>query len=291
MRALATALLAAALAGTAAGAVAPPAAGGGAAGGGATLEEIIARNAAARGGLEAWRKVQTMAWIGHVEAAGSKGQRLPFRLEMQRPNQTRFEIAAINGQFTRIFDGTRGWRLRPGSEGAPESKAFSPAEVDYARQEFVVDGPLIDHEAKGVSVKLEGADMLEGRRAYRLSLKLPSGAERRLWIDAQTYLDVRYDRPATSPLKPGATVSVFYRDYASVDGLQIPLRVETGPTTGLQAPQTPDKLLIDKVLVNPPLDARAFAAPAVPRQRRALVNIGGGGAMPAGGAALGRPSQ
>jgi hypothetical protein len=241
---------------------------------GASLADILERNAQARGGLHAWRAVRTLVWAGHVETAATKGQRLPFLLEMQRPNQTRFEIRTVGGRFTRIFDGTKGWRLRPGGDGVPESKALSQAEVDYAREEFVIDGPLLDHQSKGVSVKLEGADLLDGRRAYRLSLKLPSGAERRLWIDAETYLDVRYDRPSNSPLKPGATVSVYYRDYAAVDGgLRVPTRLESGPTVGLQSVERPDVLVIDRVVVNPKLDQRAFAKPAVPWQHRALVNI------------------
>lgn len=236
--------------------------------------EVIERNAAARGGLEAWRKVQTLQWRGHVEGADAKTPPLPFTLELQRPNLTHFEITALTGKFTRIFDGTRGWRLRPGGDGGQETKPFTPEEVGFARDEFVIDGPLIDCVAKGIGVALEGVDVIEGRKAFRLSLKLPTGASRRLWVDAETYLDFRYDRPATSPVMPGATVSVFYRDYATVDGLRIPMRIETGLTRGLSTPEATNRLVIERVVVNPSLPAQAFAKPAVARQRRSTITVG-----------------
>ena len=132
-------------------------------------------------------------------------------------------------------------------------------------------------------------DELEGRKAYRLTLKLPSGANRRLWIDAQTFLDARYDRPSASRYHPGAALSVYYRNYVAVDGLQIPMRIEHGSAPGLAVAKAQDKLVIDRVLVNAALQERNFAKPSAPRQRRATVNIGGD--VPPTSGAPGVPSR
>jgi hypothetical protein len=236
-----------------------------------TATEVIGRNVAARGGLEAWRKVETMVWLGHLEHGTRDAQRIPFVMTLRRPNLTRFELKEQFDQFTRIFDGTHGWKVRPGSDGRPETKAFSPEEVSFARTEFVIDGPIIDYQAKGVSADLDGVDTVDGRKAYRLSLKLPSGAERKVWIDTKTNLDIRYDRPATNPLKPGAPVSVYYRDYAIVDGVQVARSIETGVNAGGKG--AGDKLVIDRVLVNPKLDDGTFAPPATPLRRGGHVRI------------------
>src|SRR5882757_6459706 len=56
-----------------------------------TAPEIISKNLAARGGLEAWRKIQTMAWAGHMESPNSPVTDMRFVLEQERPNKTRFE--------------------------------------------------------------------------------------------------------------------------------------------------------------------------------------------------------
>jgi len=236
-----------------------------------TAAEVIDRNVAARGGLDAWRKVDTMVWLGHLEHGGRETQRIPFVMTLKRPNLTRFELKEQFNQFTRIFDGAHGWKLRPGADGRPETKAFSPEEVNFARTEFVIDGPLIDYQAKGVTADLDGIDTVDGRKAYRLSVKLPAGAERKVWIDTQTNLDIRLDRPATNPLKPGAPVSVYYRNYEAADGVQVARSIETGVDAG--GVVAGDKLVIDRVLVNPKLDDGTFAPPAAPLRRGGHVRI------------------
>jgi hypothetical protein len=244
-----------------------------------TAAEVIERNVAARGGLQAWRKVDTMVWLGHLERASSKeGPQIPFAMQLKRPNLTRFELKEQFDHFTRIFDGNHGWKVRPASDGRPETKSFSPEEVKFAHAEFVIDGPLIDYQVKGVTADLDGLDTVDGRKAYRLSLKLPSGAERKVWIDVGTNLEIRMDRPATNPLVAGKPVSVYYRDYRAEDGLQIAHSVETRagtdqPVTGAAA----DRLVIDRVIVNPTLDDGTFTPPAVPLRH------GGGHARASGG--------
>jgi outer membrane lipoprotein-sorting protein len=232
--------------------------------------EVVQKNVAARGGLEAWRRIETMAWSGRVESGAGSGPTLPFLLDLKRPNKTRFEITASEKRFARIFDGTRGWRVRPGNNGAPDVKAFSNEEVAYSRDEFVIDGPLIDYEAKGVALKLAGIDEVEGRKAYLLEVQHSSGANRRVWIDTETFLEVRSDRPSTNPLIKGAPISMYYRDYRTIDGLQIPMTIETRGS----ATSPPQKIMIDKVALNPQLPGQAFAKPAVPWQRHAIVRVG-----------------
>lgn len=244
-----------------------------------SVQQIIDKNVAARGGLQAWRQVDTMTWSGQVQAP-SEPAPMPFVMVLQRPNKTHFEIATADKRFARIFDGTRGWRVRPGGNGMPELKLFSNEEVTFSRDEFVIDGPLIDYGAKGVAVTLSGLDEIEGRKAYLLEVTLPGGAGRRIWVDAETFLDFRCDRPSTSPLTKGAPVSVYYRDFRAVDGLLIPHTIETRAGTGGGPSQM---LVIETIKLNPALPTQAFAKPPVPKQRssKAVVRIGNSPVAPA----------
>jgi hypothetical protein len=229
--------------------------------------QIVEKNVAARGGLEAWRKIQTMTWTGHVENGSAAGRGMPFVLELKRPNKTRFEILALNQVSVRVYDGTKGWKLRPGQTGKPERQAYSADELAFAHGGQVIDGPLIDHQAKGIGVQLEGIDAVEGRKAYRLSVTLPSGMSHRAWIDAQTFLDIKYDRVSRNALGQSATVWVFYRDYQAIDGLQMPSVIEIGSAN---APAT-QRMVIDKIALNPPLADRVFARPSIPGQRNGVL--------------------
>ncbi|SFI27404.1 hypothetical protein SAMN04515618_115136 [Collimonas sp. OK307] len=224
---------------------------------GLSAAQIVEKNEAARGGRDAWRKIQTMVWVGHVESANVTVPTLPFVLELKRPNKTRFEITALNQVAVRVYDGTNGWKLRPTRNGKPDLQAYTPDEQKFAREEQVIDGPLIDYQAKGIAVSLDGLDEVEGHKAYRLNVRLPSGISHHIWIDAQTFLDVKYDRETRSAIGQTATISVFYRNYQNVEGLQIPAIIETGMSTT----QVKNKLVIEKIALNPPLEDWRFAKP------------------------------
>ncbi len=99
--------------------------------------EIVEKNVAARGGLQAWRAVQTMSLEGKLGAGGNQraalpvpgverrssrpspasqpglGSRpaeevqLPFVMELKRPRKMRFELQ-FNGQTAiQVFDGAQ----------------------------------------------------------------------------------------------------------------------------------------------------------------------------------------
>jgi hypothetical protein len=230
-----------------------------------TAPQIVAKNAAARGGLEAWRKIQTMVWVGHLESASAHMQSVQFVLQEERPNKTRFETTTTNQKGVRAFDGVHGWKLRVDRSGSPDPMPYTPQEDQFERAAQVIDGPLIDYAAKGNTVALEGIDKVEGRKAYRLAVRVPSGEPQKVWIDAQTFLDLRYERVGYGASGRPGLVSVFYRDYRAIDGLQIPSVLEIG----VESRNQPDRLVIEKVLLNPVLDARLFAKPAPTRRRSA----------------------
>lgn len=230
-----------------------------------SADQIVEKNVAARGGLDAWRKIETMVWVGHVDSANAPAQDLPFMLALKRPNKTRFEITVLNQKAVRVFDGRQGWKLSPSVMGNGEFRPYTMEELRSAHDEQVIDGLLIDHQAKGVDVTLDGIDKVDGHDAYRLAVKLPSGVTRHVWVDAQSFLDVKYDRQARGAHGP-VTVEVKYSDYKNVDGLQIPFTIESRAAASGKS----DKLTIDKLSLNPPLDDAMFTRPGGQGRRNSV---------------------
>jgi len=222
-----------------------------------TAAQLVEKNAAARGGAQAWRKVETMAWTGHVESAGRSGRTAPFLLEQKRPDRTRFEVTVDGQKSVRAFDGTTGWKRHPGSTGRPEVQAFTPDELRFARGALGMGGPLMEHVARGATVTLAGLQEIEGRQAYALGLRLPSGGVARVWIDAETFLELRYDREFVDSGGRTAVTSVAFGDYREVEGLQLPFSVRTSAPDG----RSRDTLVIERVTLNPILNDRTFARP------------------------------
>lgn len=193
-----------------------------------------------------------MVWTGHIQSSHGPAPIVPFTLAQKRPNRTRFEITAMGQKSMRIFDGSQGWKVRARSDGSPDEQPFTPAEVAFARSAPGIDGELVDYLAKGSVVTLEGTETIEGNLAYRLNVRAASGQSHHVWIDARTYLEVKSDRRGNGPA--GGAIAVYYRDYKEFDGLRIPTTIETGVGSGRGS----DRMVIDRVVLNPPLDDGQF---------------------------------
>jgi hypothetical protein len=252
-----------------------------------TAEEIVRKNAAARGGVEAWQRLQTMAWTGYVESGTAPVRKMPFLLEQKRPNKTRFELVADGRRSIRVYDGTGGWKLRPNpANGRPELTPYNDNELMFARGAQVIDGPLMDYVAKGAVVTLAGRGMAEGRNAYILDVKLPAGGDHRVWVDAETYLEVRQDRQVRGGVGQIGVVTVLFHDYHDFEGVNIPTRIETGASAGAAS----NKLVIERVALNPPFDDHMFARPDTPVSRRNSIIVDTRtAASPGAPTAAGRP--
>jgi len=228
------------------------------------VAQIVARNASARGGLEGWRRVQTMAWEGHVEGAGPQRQKLSFVLEQKRPGFARFELNTSGQKSVRVFDGTHGWKLRPDASGQAEVQPYSDDELRFARGAQVIDGPLMDYAAKGSDITLAGMADADGGRAYVLDVRPPEGGHHRVWVDAESFLELRHEREFRNGQGQMARATVFYRNYRNIDGLMLPLAIETGDAPGAAQ----HRLVIDNVALNPVLDDRSFGKPTPPAAPR-----------------------
>ena len=234
-----------------------------------TAAEIVARNATARGGADAWRRIGSMAWAGHVESANARGQNLPFLLEQQRPNKARFEIVAEGQKSVRAYDGTTGWKLRAAPGQRPAIESYSADELDFARGAQVIDGPLMDYAAKGASIVVAGVDQVAGRRAYVVEARLPSGGLDRIWVDAETFLELRFDRHYRSASGEPAVSSIFYGEYRAFDGLLLPVTIETAAVAG----RAGNKLVIERVALNPALGDAQFSRPTPTARRPGAVVV------------------
>jgi hypothetical protein len=256
--------------------------------------QIVDKNVAARGGLPAWRAVQTLSLQGKLAAGGNQRAtlpvpapnpkefantlprrpdeevQLPFLMEMKRPRKMRLELK-FNGQTAvQVYDGTNGWKLRP-FLNRHEFEPFSEQELKIASYQGDLDGPLVDYVAKGTHVELEGTEKVEGRNTYKIKVTENTGHTFHVWVDAVTFLEVKIEGQPRRLDGTDHAVEVYYRDYRSVDGLQIPFVLETRVlpvgknSLGFRdTPVPPERIVIDQVVVNPKLEDKLFSKMEVP---------------------------
>src|SRR5882757_1633134 len=215
-----------------------------------TAEQVVEKNVTARGGLSAWRAVQTLSMSGKMQAGGNDQRtstlrvpgavaqaavpkqrpaeqtQLPFRMELKRPRKSRMELDFRGQPAVQVYDGTNGWRLRP-FLNRHEVEPYNPDQLKEAARQADLDGPLVDYAAKGTKIEMEGVEKIEGKDNYRLKLTFKNGESKKLWVNAQTFLETKIEG---SPRRLDGillTVEVYYGDYRPDDGLVMPYLMET----------------------------------------------------------------
>jgi len=261
--------------------------------------EIVAKNIAARGGLEAWRAVKTMSLSGKMGAGGNQRATLqlptqaqatvvtrktgepqlpsrrieevylPFVMELARPGKMRFELQVAGKTALQVYDGANGWKLRPYLNRL-EVEPYTAEEVKVASMQSELDGPLVDYAAKGTRIESDGTERVEDRDTYKLKLTLKNGVVTHVWVDAQTFLETKIQGQPRRLDGTDHPVEVYYRDYRNVNGLEIPFVLETRvlpvarTATGFRdTPVPPEKVLVEKVVINPAFDSRLFSRPSI----------------------------
>jgi hypothetical protein len=193
---------------------------------------------------------------------------LPFTMELQRPRKQRLELLFNGKKALQVYDGNNGWKLRP-YLNRMEIEPFTTDEIKASSMQPDLDGYLVDYASKGTQVALDGMEKVEGRETYKLKLTLRNGQALHVWIDAGTYLETKIEAAPRRLDGVEHRVEVYYRDYRTVDGLQIPFVLETrvvpiadqGRSSSSVVPA--EKIAIDKVLVNSKLDATLFTKPVI----------------------------
>jgi Outer membrane lipoprotein-sorting protein len=243
---------------------------------GMTAEQIIDRNVTARGGLQAWRGVQTLSMSGKLEAGGNESStypvqgvkrggvqlpkrpaeqmQLPFRLESKRSRKLRLEIDFRGQTAIQTYDGTHGWKLRP-FLNRHEVEPFTADEMKAAAFQSDLDGPMVDYAAKGTKAELEGTEKVDGKDNYRLKLTFKDGQSQHVWVDAKTFLESKIEGTPRRLDGKYHPVEIYYREYKTVSGIVVPYVTETK----VQGVKQTEKIEVEQVVVNPPVEDSRFA--------------------------------
>lgn len=250
-----------------------------------TASQIVEKNVAARGGLQAWRGLQTMTWTGKMDAGSgdsaarsrrvalapssstnrplmnapeSKAEQvqLPFTLYLKRGRKSRIELEFAGKKPVQIYDGTNGWKYRP-FLNREDIEPFTSDELKSEAQKSDLDGPLVDYAVKGTKVESAGVEKVEGHDCYKLTLTLKSGDVQYVWIDTQSFLDVRVSGTPRRMDGKMHNVYIYQRDFKTVQGLVLPQILETA----VDGYRDTHKMVIESLVINPKLDDSLFKKP------------------------------
>jgi hypothetical protein len=219
-----------------------------------TVDEIIAKNLQARGGLAKIKAVQSMKSSGTLTQGSFRAR---FIQENLRPNHVREELVIQGMSRIEAFDGKTGWRVSP-FEGRKDPDLLSADDMKGLITDADIDGQLVDYRNKDHRAQLEGHDTVEGTDCYKIKLTLSNGDVRYFFIDTDSYLELKVEtqRNIRGTVEYSET---YYGDYEEVNGIYFPFDIETGEKGSTDRV----KLTVDKVELNVPVAGSVFTIPTV----------------------------
>lgn len=218
-----------------------------------TLDEIIAKNIEAKGGMTAMKALQSMRSTGTMTMSMMGGMEMKIKQMIKRSNLMRAETEVQGMNVVIGYDGKKAWMVNP-MMGAEPQIMDEAQSAEYAMQADI-DGELVDWKAKGHTAEYVGTGDVDGSTAYKVKLTTKSGEVRMYYIDAVTFLDLKVESK-TEQMGQQMDVEVVMSNYQEVAGLQMPHQIDTR-----SGGQTMMSLTIEKIEPNVQLDDALFALP------------------------------
>jgi hypothetical protein len=219
-----------------------------------TVDEVIAKNIQAHGGMEKLKALQTLRISGKFSQGTFQAN---FLQENKRPGSVREEAIIQGLAQIQAYDGKTGWQISPFG-GRKDPELMSQDDVKSLQIDADIEGPLVDYKQKGHKAELVGQDSVEGTDCFKVKLTLKNGDVRYYFLDADSFLEIKMENQSTIR---GAVVFTenYYGDYEQVSGLYFPFAFENGE----KGNPVRTKYTVEKLEVNIPLDDALFSMPIV----------------------------
>jgi len=189
-----------------------------------TVEEIITKYTAARGGIEKLKAIKTI----HMEGSCIQFGKL-FKLVKNIENKKFYRADQIltHNTFSTVINSDGVWHvINKKAKKIPDSIAYN------YQYRLDIEGSLVDYISKGHKVELLGKDTATGgQQCYKIKFTSNIGVEIIYWIDTVNYFKVQSSIMERSmiPNKYGELESrqmlkdvIFYKNYKNINGIIFP---------------------------------------------------------------------
>jgi hypothetical protein len=219
-----------------------------------TVDEVIAKNIQAHGGLEKMKTVNTLRNTSKLSFGAFRAAAIQ---ENKRPDKVREEFIIQGLAQVQAYDGKAAWQISP-FEGRKDPQLMTAEDAKSLIVDADIDGPLVDYKEKGHKAELMGHDSVEGTDCYKVRLSMKNGDVRYYYLDADSFLELKLEVQTTirGTLQESET---YFGDYEQVNGIYYPFAVESAQKGSEQR----QKLSVEKVEINVPLDDARFVMPVL----------------------------
>jgi hypothetical protein len=222
-----------------------------------TLEQLVAQNIEARGGIAALEAMQSLKIQGKLLVQDGQFE-LRYVQTVRRPASIRTEATIQGLTQVQAFDGSTGWQVNP-FQGRKDPERLSADDIKSLAETVAdFDGSLVDWRKKGNKLEYLGREDIDGTLAHKIKLTRSSGDTEYVYLDPDHFLEIRLLSQRT---EHGVQVETEtdLGDYEKISGVFIPFSIESG----LKGSSDRQKLVVDKAEVNAKTDDALFSFPSV----------------------------
>jgi hypothetical protein len=218
-----------------------------------TVDELVAKNTEAKGGLEKIKAIQTLRTRGRLNQGSFMAQ---VGQEQKRPDKLRTTFTVQGMTAIQAYDGRTGWQISP-FQGRKDAELLGEDDLRDLVEDSDIDGPLVDYKQKGHTVEYLGRDTVDGDDVFRLKCTLKNGDIVYYYLDPDSFLEIRTERQQfiRGSMRERQTDLGSYKPVA---GVMLPFSIETGPKNN---PGVRTKVTIESIEANVPIDDAAFKMP------------------------------
>ena len=217
-----------------------------------TLDEILAKNYQARGGLDKLQAITAMKMSGKI-VIPAQGLEMPIVTWQKKTGKMRVETTFQDKKIVQAYDGRKAWWIMPFLSEDPQEMAQDQARLFAEQADF--ENPLLVFREKGYKLELLGREDLGGTAVFKLKLSKTDGKEIYFYISAASGIELK----STLTLKNGETETlneILYGDYRPVSGVMMPFYVENKIDGKTQMQMT-----LEAIEINPAMDDTFFTMP------------------------------
>ena len=179
-----------------------------------TVDDVVAKNLAAKGGIEKLRAITTVKMTGSLKSPSGV---TAITTWAKRPTFMRRDNVNDGQTFVTAFDGKTLWQINPLISPRPREIPAPPEAEDF-------DSLLLDYKDKGRTVELVATEPVQGINMHRLRVTEKNGQIRDIYINAETMLESK----AVVQVEQGgrkAIVTTEFSNYKTIDGISVPMHV------------------------------------------------------------------
>jgi hypothetical protein len=218
-----------------------------------SLDELLAKNLAARGGADKVAAIKTLKCEGTLRFGGQF--ELTFVQYQKAPDKVRNEASLQGLTAVQAWDGKEAWQISP-FQGRKDPEKMTVDDAKSLADDAPIAGALIGAADRGAKIEYLGTEDVDGTQAHKLKVSLKNGDIEYVYLDPDHFLEIRTvaQRSVRGTLVESVT---DYGDYEEVAGVYFPFSINTETKADGNKTQT----TVDHAEANVPIDDALFSFP------------------------------